>query len=67
VMLIALATYADDLAVTMRALGGVVFFLLTAPVSAHLLAKAAHGSGLKLWQGSILDNYADEAAKTGVE
>ena len=48
VMLIALAVYADDLAVTLRALGGVVFFLLTAPVSAHLLAKAAHGSGLRL-------------------
>ena len=46
VMLIALAVYADDLAVTTRALGGVVFFLLTAPVSAHLLAKAAHASGL---------------------
>ena len=37
-------------AVTTRALGGVVFFLLTAPISAHLLAKAAHASGLALWQ-----------------
>jgi multicomponent Na+:H+ antiporter subunit G len=46
VMLIALAVYADDVAVTTRALGGVVFFLLTAPVSAHLLAKAAHASGV---------------------
>jgi len=39
VMLMALAVHADDLAVTLRALGGVVFFLLTAPVSAHLLAS----------------------------
>jgi multicomponent Na+:H+ antiporter subunit G len=61
VMLIALATYADDLAVATRALGGVMFFLLTAPVSAHLLAKAAHGSGLGLWYKSVLDDYAKEA------
>ena len=49
VMLIALAVYADDLAVTTRALGGVVFFLLTAPISAHLLAKAAH----RLWTKTV--------------
>ena len=67
VMLIALAVYADDLAVTLRALGGVVFFLLTAPVSAHLLAKAAHGSGLKLWELSVLDDYAEETADTSPE
>jgi multicomponent Na+:H+ antiporter subunit G len=57
-MLIALAVYTDDLAMTTRALGGVAFFLLTAPVSAHLLAKAAHASGLKLWSGSVADDYA---------
>jgi multicomponent Na+:H+ antiporter subunit G len=58
VMLIALAVYAGDLAVATRALGGVAFFLLTAPVSAHLLAKAAHASGLELWRGSVADDYA---------
>ena len=60
VMLIALAVYTDDLASTTRALGGVAFFLLTAPVSTHLLAKAAHASGLKLWSGSAADDYAAE-------
>jgi multicomponent Na+:H+ antiporter subunit G len=67
VMLVALAVHADDLAVTLRALGGVVFFLLTAPVSAHLLAKAAHGSGLKLWKKSVVDDYAEEIADRGAE
>jgi multicomponent Na+:H+ antiporter subunit G len=57
VMLVALAVFADDLSVTTRALGGVAFFLLTAPVSAHLLAKAAHASGLQLWDGSVADDY----------
>jgi multicomponent Na+:H+ antiporter subunit G len=57
VMLVALAVYADDPAVALRALGGVAFFLLTAPVSAHLLAKAAHASGLQLWRDSVRDDY----------
>jgi multicomponent Na+:H+ antiporter subunit G len=67
VMLVALAVYANDLAVTTRALGGVVFFLLTAPVSAHLLAKAAHASGLRLWSMSVVDDYAEETAGRRVE
>jgi multicomponent Na+:H+ antiporter subunit G len=57
VMLVALAVFTDDLSVTTRALGGVAFFLLTAPLSAHLLAKAAHASGLQLWDGSVMDDY----------
>ncbi|MBO9419735.1 monovalent cation/H(+) antiporter subunit G [Labrenzia sp. R4_2] len=46
-MLIALAVYAADLAVATRALAGVIFFLLTAPISAHLLAKAAYEAGYR--------------------
>lgn len=46
-MLIALAIYATDLAIATRALAGVVFFLLTAPISAHLLAKAAYAAGYR--------------------
>lgn len=46
-MLIALAVYATDLAIATRALAGVVFFLLTAPISAHLLAKASYAAGYR--------------------
>ena len=41
-VLLALAVHADDPAISLRALAGVVFFLLTVPISSHLLAKAAH-------------------------
>lgn len=54
-MLIALAVIAADVATTTRALAGVVFFLLTAPISAHLLAKAAYSVGYRLWDKSVLD------------
>lgn len=47
VLLIALAIYSGDSSVVLRALAGVVFFLLTAPISAHLLARAAYMIGYK--------------------
>ncbi|WP_187970166.1 monovalent cation/H(+) antiporter subunit G [Aquibium microcysteis] len=61
VMLIAVAVYTDDTAVASRALAGVVFFLLTAPISAHLLAKAAYAAGYPLWEGSVHDEMPPRA------
>ncbi|MBZ0161588.1 MAG: monovalent cation/H(+) antiporter subunit G [Notoacmeibacter sp.] len=58
-MLIALAFHAADQAIVTRALAGVVFFLLTAPISAHVLARAAYAVGYKLWSGSVLDEMGD--------
>lgn len=54
-MLIGLAIYSDDLATTTRAIAGVIFFLLTAPISAHLLAKAAYAVGYRLSSQSVID------------
>lgn len=64
-MLIALAVDAGDLAIAMRALAAVLFFLLTAPISAHLLAKAAHAAGYKLWAGSIRDDLGKAPQQGG--
>lgn len=58
-LLLALAVHADDLATTLRAVAGVAFFLLTAPISAHLLAKAAYSAGHRLWDGSVRDDMAE--------
>ncbi|MCV0396151.1 MAG: monovalent cation/H(+) antiporter subunit G [Rhizobiaceae bacterium] len=58
-MLIALAVFTDDLATAMRALAGVAFFILTAPVSTHLLAKASYAAGFRLWPGSVRDEMAN--------
>lgn len=54
-MMLSLALVADDFATVTRAFAGVVFFLLTAPVSSHLLARAAYAVGYKLWDGSLID------------
>lgn len=54
-MMIALALTAAENGTSIRAIAGVVFFLLTAPIAAHLLARAAYKVGYKLWSESVAD------------
>lgn len=39
-----------------------IFLILTAPVAAHIIARAAHRSGTELWTGSVADEYAEACA-----
>ena len=43
-----------------KALLCVVFLILTSPVSAHALSRAAHRSGVKLWEKSVCDKYEED-------
>ena len=54
--LLAIALVSFDGAVILRALMGIVFFLLTAPISAHLLARAAYIAGYRPAAGFIVDD-----------
>src|SRR5437868_8338106 len=54
-MLLAAAVHFQDLAVTTRAVLIVAFFFLTAPIGAHLIARAAYAMGAPLWEGTIID------------
>lgn len=38
----------------------IIFIILTAPVSAHALARGAHKSGVKLWAKSVCDKYEED-------
>jgi len=38
----------------------IIFLIFTAPVAAHALARGAHKSGVKLWQGSVCDKYEED-------
>ena len=61
-MLIALAVHAHQIDVITRALAGVVFFLLTAPVAAHLLAKAALEVGYRPCSDTKIDEMPRDKA-----
>lgn len=37
-----------------------LFLLLTSPVAAHAIARGAHRTGIKLWDGSVTDKYAED-------
>lgn len=43
-----------------KALLCMIFLLLTSPVAAHAIARGAHRSGVKLWEGSVCDKYAED-------
>lgn len=38
----------------------IIFLILTSPVAAHAIARGAHRSGIKLWEGSVIDKYAED-------
>ncbi|MBB4289054.1 multicomponent Na+:H+ antiporter subunit G [Rhizobium leguminosarum] len=57
-LLLAAGLYSEDLTILARAVAGFVFLLLTAPVSAHLLARAAHLSGYQLGAVSVRDDIS---------
>jgi multicomponent Na+:H+ antiporter subunit G len=54
-MLLAVAVHFNDLGITVRALATSIFFLLTAPVSAHLVGRASYFLGVPLWEGTVRD------------
>jgi multicomponent Na+:H+ antiporter subunit G len=54
-MLLALAIHFGDLAITARAALVTAFVFLTAPVAAHVIARAAYSVGVPLWEGTICD------------
>ncbi|MEW6009644.1 MAG: monovalent cation/H(+) antiporter subunit G [Candidatus Omnitrophota bacterium] len=47
-------------AVGIKAILCIIFIILTAPVSAHALARGAHKSGVKLWKNSVCDKYEED-------
>lgn len=59
-LLIALGIHSLDGGTFSRAIAGVVFLLLTTPISAHLLAKASYAAGYGLWPGSVCNDMPAE-------
>ncbi len=65
-IVIAVAVHKGDALVTTKAILIILFLLLTAPVAAHLIGRAAYRSGTPLWSRTVIDeakrtpNAADE-------
>ncbi len=37
-----------------------IFILITSPTAAHAIAKGSHAAGVKLWENSVVDKYAED-------
>ena len=53
--LLAVALHFNDLSIGARALATILFVYITAPVAAHMIARAAYARGVALWEGTIAD------------
>lgn len=54
-VLLALAFHFPGISVNLRVLGTIAFFFLTAPITAHLISRAAYFVGTPLWKGTVID------------
>lgn len=52
-ILAAVAVYFGDAATITRAIAAILFLLLTAPVAAHMIGRAAFRDGTPLWRTKI--------------
>lgn len=58
-LLIGLALYFNILSLTIKSVIIIILVLLTNPVGAHAIARAAYMNGTKLWEGNIIDELKE--------
>lgn len=58
-LLLGVAIHFQDPGMTTRAVLVIAFFFLTAPVGAHMIARAAYAMGVPLWEGTLTDELRD--------
>lgn len=57
-VLVGAIVFFQDIGVTGRALAIFMFLLATAPVSAHMIGRAAYSDGVALWSGTKIDELS---------
>ncbi|GAP12152.1 multisubunit sodium/proton antiporter, MrpG subunit [Bellilinea caldifistulae] len=55
-VMLAAALYFSESGITLRVLAIIVFLLLTVPVAAHMIGRAAYFDGVPLWKGTLIDD-----------
>lgn len=56
-IMVAVAIHFGDLGVVVRALAGFAFLIITAPVAAHLIGRAAYREDVAMWTGTVVDEW----------
>lgn len=55
-IIVAVALYFYQFAITSKAIAVIFFLFVTAPVSGHMICRSAYLSGSKLWKNSVIDD-----------
>ncbi len=58
-ILLAVALFSGEGGVAIRALAIALFTMLTVPVAAHMIGRAAYLNGVPLWSGTVADEMRD--------
>jgi multicomponent Na+:H+ antiporter subunit G len=58
-VMLAVALHFGELGIVTRALLIMVFFLITAPVAAHMIGRSAYLAKTPMWKGTILNEWPD--------
>ncbi len=56
-VVLAAALHFAEMSVVAPLLLTIVFFLATAPIAAHMVGRAAYGTEVKLWEGTLIDEW----------
>ncbi len=59
-ILIGEAVFYAELGIALRSLAAITFLLLTAPVAAHLIGRAAYWTGIRLSSRTWVDHLSDD-------
>jgi multicomponent Na+:H+ antiporter subunit G len=58
-IIVAVAVHFGEVGIATRALLVGAFFVLTVPVGAHMIGRAAYLTGTSLWEGTVIDEWRD--------
>lgn len=59
-ILVAVAVHFGDTSVIGLCVLAIVFLLLTAPIAAHMIGRAAYRTGVPLWSETVIDELAQD-------
>lgn len=57
-LLLCAAIIFPDISVTTKAFAIIFFLIITSPIAAHMIGRAAYFTGTPLWKGTIVDQLA---------
>lgn len=63
IFLLCAALLSQDISVITKAIAVVFFIVLTAPIAAHMIAKAAYFTNTPLWEGTVTDDLKEDYQK----